>query len=73
MGPTKLTGQAVYDALEGPPFGPEHFQGLLKSVAFTKEAPFPTTNLSVKAVKVKDSKFVPVSADWMPVPELAKW
>ncbi len=50
VGPTKLTGQAVYDALEGPPFGPEHFQGLLKSVAFTKEAPFPTTNLSVKAV-----------------------
>ena len=73
VGPTKLTGQAVYDALEGPPFGPEHFQGLLKSVAFTKEAPFPTTNLSVKAVTVKDGKFVPVSADWMPVPGLAKW
>ena len=73
VGPTKLTGQAVYDALEGPVFGPEHFQGLLKSVAFTKEAPFPTTNLSVKAVTVKDGKFVPVSADWMVVPELAKW
>jgi branched-chain amino acid transport system substrate-binding protein len=73
VGPTKLTGQAVYDALEGPAFGPEHFQGLLKSVAFTKEAPFPTTNLSVKAVTVKDGKFVPVSADWMVVPELAKW
>lgn len=73
VGPTKLTGQAVYDALEGPPFGPEHFQGLMKSVAFTKDAPFPTTNLSVKAVMVKDGKFVPVSADWMPVPELPKW
>lgn len=73
VGPTKLTGQAVYDALEGPAFGPEHFQGLLKSVAFTKEAPFPTSNLSVKAVTVKDGKFVPVSAEWMVVPELAKW
>ena len=73
VGPTKLTGQAVYDALEGPAFGAESFQGLLKSVQFTKEAPFPTTNLSVKAVTVKDGKLVPVSADWMPVPELPKW
>ena len=73
VGATKLTGQAVYDALEGPAFGPEHFQGLLKSVQFTKEAPFPTTNLSVKAVTVKDGKLVAVSNDWMPVPELAKW
>lgn len=73
VGPTKLTGQAVYDALEGPAFGVESFQGLLKSVQFTKEAPFPTTNLSVKAVTVKDGKLVPVSADWMPVPELSKW
>lgn len=73
VGPTKLTGQSVYDALEGPAFGVESFQGLLKSVQFTKEAPFPTTNLSVKAVTVKDGKLVPVSADWMPVPELSKW
>ena len=73
VGPTKLTGQAVYDALEGPAFGAEHFQGLLKTVQFTKEAPFPTTNLSVKAVTVKAGKLVPVTTDWMPVPELAKW
>jgi branched-chain amino acid transport system substrate-binding protein len=73
VGAGKLTGQAVYDALEGPPFGAEHFQGLLKTVAFTKEAPFPTTDLSVKAVTVKDGKIVPVSNDWMPVPELQKW
>lgn len=73
VGAGKLTGQAIYDALEGPAFGAEHFQGLLKSVQFTKEAPFPTTNLSVKAVTVKDGKLVPVSAEWMPVPELAKW
>lgn len=73
VGPTKLTGQAVYDALLGPAFGPEHFQGLLRSVALTKEAPFPTANLSVKAVTVKDGKLVSVSNDWMVVPELAKW
>jgi branched-chain amino acid transport system substrate-binding protein len=73
VGAGKLTGQAVYDALEGPAFGAEHFQGLMKSVQFTKEAPFPTSNLSVKAVTVKNGKLVPVSADWMPVPELPKW
>ncbi len=73
VGAGNLTGQAVYDALQGPAFGTEHFQGLLKSVQFTKEAPFPTTNLSVKAVTVKDGKLVPLSAEWMAVPELAKW
>ena len=73
VGPTKLTGQAVYDALEGPVFGPEHFQGLVKSVQFTKDAPFPVTNLAVKAVTVKDGKLVPVSADWMQVPDFPKW
>ena len=73
VGPTKVTGQAVYDALEGPAFGSEQFQGLLKSVQFTREAPFPTTNLSVKAVTVKDGKLVPVTSDWMPVPDLPKW
>ena len=73
VGPTKLTGQAVYDALEGPAFGPENFQGLVKSVQFTKDAPFPVTNLAVKAVTVKDGKLVPVSADWMAVPDFPKW
>jgi branched-chain amino acid transport system substrate-binding protein len=73
VGPAKLTGQAIYDALQGPAFGAEHFQGLLKTVQFTKDAPFPTTNLSVKAVTVKAGKLVPVTTDWMPVPELAKW
>ena len=73
VGAGKLTGQAVYDALLGPAFGADNFLGLLKSVQFTKEAPFPTSNLSVKAVTVKDGKLVPLSADWMAVPELAKW
>ena len=73
VGPTKLTGQAVYDALEGPAFGPENFQGLLKSVQFTTEAPFPTKDLSVKAITVKDGKLVSVSNDWMVVPDIAKW
>lgn len=73
VGAGKLSGQAVYDALLANPFGAENFQGLMKSVRFTKDAPFPTADLSVKAVTVKGGKLVPVSTDWMPVPELAKW
>jgi len=73
VGPTKLTGQAVYDALLAAPFGAENFHGLIKSVRFTKEAPFPTEDLAVKAVTAKGGQLVPVSKDWMPVPELAKW
>ena len=70
--PTKLTGQAVYDALEGPAFGPEHFQGLLKWSRSPGGA-VPDRQPVVKAVTVKDGKLVPVTADWMVVPELPKW
>ena len=73
VGSTKLTGQAIYDALEGPAFGPDNFQGLLKSVQFTTEAPFPTKDLSVKAITVKEGKLVSVSDEWMVVPDIAKW
>lgn len=73
VGPTKLSGQAIYDALLGGPFGPENFQGLQQTINLTKDAPFPTSNVSVKAVTVSKGKFVPLTADWMPVPALAKW
>ena len=73
VGAAHLTGQAVYDALLSGPFGAEHFHGLQKSVQFTKDAPFPTANLSVKAITVRDGKFVSLTPDWMPVPNLPKW
>ncbi|RPH61704.1 MAG: ABC transporter substrate-binding protein [Burkholderiales bacterium] len=73
VGADKLSGQAVYDALLGGPFPAESFQGLLPKVELTKAAPFPTDNLAVKAMTVRDGKLVSVSADWMPVPALAKW
>lgn len=73
VGKDKLTGQAVYDALLGGPFPAESFHGLLPKVELTKAAPFPTDNLAVKAMTVRDGKLVSVSSDWMPVPALAKW
>jgi len=73
VGAANITGQAVYDALLAGPFPAEAFQGLIPSITLTKAAPFPTDNLAVKAMTVKDGKLVAVSADWMPVPALAKW
>lgn len=73
VGPSKLTGQAVYNALLAGPFGPEYFHGLQQTVQLTKDAPFPTSNISVKAVTVVKGQFVPLTADWMAVPALAKW
>ena len=73
VGPANLTGPVLYDALLAGPFGPENFMGLLPTVKFDKSAPFPTTNIGVKAIAVKGGKFVPLTADWMPVPDLPKW
>lgn len=73
VGPTRLTGQAIYDALLGGPFGPEYFHGLQQTVQLTKDAPFPTSNISVKAITVTKGQFVPLTAEWMAVPALAKW
>lgn len=73
VGADKLSGQAVYDALLAGPFAPEQFMGLLPPVSIKRDAPFPTENLAVKAMTVKGGQLVAVSADWMPVPALAKW
>ena len=73
VGASNLTGPALYDAMLAGPFGPENFMGLLPTVKFDKSAPFPTANIGVKAITVKGGKFVPLTADWMPVPDLPKW
>jgi branched-chain amino acid transport system substrate-binding protein len=73
VGANNLSGPVLYDALLAGPFGPENFMGLLPTVKFDKSAPFPTTNIGVKAITVKGGKFVPLTADWMAVPDLPKW
>lgn len=73
VGPNNLSGPALYDAILSGPFGPENFMGLLPTVKFDKSAPFPTANIGVKAITVKGGKFVPLTADWMAVPDLPKW
>ncbi len=73
VGADKVTGQAVYDALLAGPFPADKFEGLLPAVEIRKEAPFPTDNLAVKAMTVRNGAIVSVSPEWMPVPELKKW
>jgi branched-chain amino acid transport system substrate-binding protein len=73
VGPNNLSGPVLYDAILAGPFGPENFMGLLPTVKFDKSAPFPTANIGVKAITVKGGKFVPLTTDWMPVPDLPKW
>ena len=73
VGAANITGQAMYDALLAGPFPAENFMGLLTAVKFDRSAPFPTEKLAVKALTVKDGKFVPLTVDWMAVPELSKW
>lgn len=73
VGADKITATAVYEALLDGPFAPENFEGLLPQIRLTKEAPFPTENLAVKAITVRNGKFEAVSTDWMPVPALSKW
>ena len=73
VGVTNVTGQAMYDALLAGEFPESEFMGLLQSVRFTKDAPFPTGKLMVKAITVRNGKIVPLTDEWLPVPALSKW
>jgi hypothetical protein len=73
VGPDKITGEAMYNAMFVKPFTEEDLLGLTSTLTFTKEAPFSTKNLKVKASTVKNGKQVLVSQDWIPVPAIPKW
>lgn len=68
-----VTGQAMYDALISGPYEASELLGLLPTVQFGTEAPFPVSDLKVKALTVRGGKFATVSDQWMPVPALEKW
>ncbi len=73
VGAGKLTGQAVYDAMLAAPVESESTLGILPTLSFGSQAPFPTQNSSVQAMVVKGGKLTTVTGGWMPVPALAKW
>ncbi len=74
VGVANLTGQAVYDALSSGTFTEEELMGLLPTLHFTKEAPFPTRDLKVKIETVKDGKYTLATPGWVLVPsDITRW
>jgi branched-chain amino acid transport system substrate-binding protein len=73
VGPDKITGQALYDAMFQAPITEKDLLGLAPTMTFTKEAPFSTKNLRVKITTVKGGKQVLLTKDWVPIPDFPKW
>ena len=73
VGPDKITGEAIYKAMYAKPFTEEDLLGLASTMTFTKEAPFSTKDLKVKATTVKGGKQKLISKDWISVPAIPKW
>lgn len=74
VGPDKLTGQAVYDALLAEPFTEEELMGVMPTLKFSKDAPFPTEGAKIRIVHVKDGKYELATPDWLPIPgDVQKW
>jgi branched-chain amino acid transport system substrate-binding protein len=72
VGPDKVTGQAVREALLSNTISSAQTFGVLSDVTYTNEAPFPTTGITVNIGTVKDGKYV-TAADGVPVPTIEKW
>jgi branched-chain amino acid transport system substrate-binding protein len=73
VGPDKITGEAMYNAMYAKPFTEADLLGLAPTMTFTKEAPFSTKDLKVKATTVKGGKQMLISDDWISVPDIPSW
>lgn len=75
VGVEKITGQSVYDAIFDKAFTHEEFMGVLPTISFTKEAPFPTgRGLKAMVETVKNGKYVLATPVWVPIPDdVTKW
>jgi len=74
VGKDNITGEAIYNAMFGTTFTEEGFMGLASSMTFTKDCPFSTKDLKVKATTVRNGKHISVTGkEWIPVPEVPKW
>jgi branched-chain amino acid transport system substrate-binding protein len=73
VGAENINGEAMYNAMYVKPFTEKELLGLTSTLTFTKEAPFSTKNLKVKASTIKDGKQILVSKDWISVPDIPKW
>ena len=73
VGPDNITGEAIYNAMYAAPFTEEDLLGLAPTLTYTKEAPFSTQGLKVKATTVKNGKHMQVGDGWIAVPEIPSW
>ena len=74
VGPDKITGEAVYNAMFTGPFSEEDLLGLLPTLIFTKDAPFSTRTIKVKVSTIKDGKHVMATNEWVPLKgTVPKW
>jgi branched-chain amino acid transport system substrate-binding protein len=74
VGADKVTGQAVYDTLLSDTFTEDELMGVLPTMKFSKEAPFPLQGGKVKIEWVKDGKYQIATPNWLPIPsDIQKW
>jgi branched-chain amino acid transport system substrate-binding protein len=73
VGPDKVTGEAMYDALLGNTYSEKDLLGALPTLKYDVTAPFPVGDIKAKAQIVKDGKIVPLGDAWMDSPKLDKW
>lgn len=71
-GPDGVTGEDVRTALLSTPIPTERSFGILPSIAFQPDAPFPTKGISVNIGKVENGKYKMVEHN-TPSPTLNKW
>jgi len=74
VGGANLTGEAVYNAMYEKPFTEEELMGILPTLTYTKDAPFPTKDLKAMIATVKDAKYQLAAPSWVPIPaDVEKW
>ncbi len=74
VGADKLTGQAVFDTMLADTFTEDELMGILPTLKFSREAPFPLQGGKVKIEWVKDGKYQVATPTWLTIPsDVAKW
>jgi ABC-type branched-subunit amino acid transport system substrate-binding protein len=73
VGPDKVTGEAMREALLNNVYTEKDLLGALPTLDFDASAPFPIGKIKSTAEIVKDGKIVPAATEWYDVPALEKW
>ncbi len=72
VGPDKITGEAVREALISNAITPDDTFKILGNIKFSNDAPFPTQGMVASIATVKGGKYTE-AAENVPVPTLNKW